>query len=167
MSDIFQEVDEEVRRDKAVEFWTKHQNLIFAVAVVIVLATGGYRYYEYRRLQASEAAGAAFQQALELDRDGKAEEARAALAKVAADAPGGYQALARFAQAALTAKTDPKAGALAYDASPTMHRSIRCSGTPQGCARRSRVSTRARPTPPNPSSRRWRRRPACFATPRG
>ena len=89
MSDIFQEVDEEVRRDKAVEFWTKNQNLIFAAAVVIVLATGGYRYYEYRRLQASEAAGAAFQQALELDRDGKAEEARAALAKVAADAPGG------------------------------------------------------------------------------
>jgi len=114
MSDIFQEVDEEVRRDKAVEFWTKHQNLIFAVAVVIVLATAGYRYYEYRRLQASEAAGAAFQQALELDRDGKAEEARATLAKVAADAPGGYQALARFAQAALTAKTDPKAGAEAY-----------------------------------------------------
>src|SRR5271156_4042792 len=114
MSDIFQEVDEEVRRDKAVEFWTKNQNLIVAVAVVIVLATAGYRYYEYRRLQASEAAGAAFQQALELDRDGKAEEARAALAKVAADAPGGYQALARFAQAALTAKTDPKAGAEAY-----------------------------------------------------
>ncbi len=64
MSDIFQEVDEEVRRDKAVEFCTKNQNLIFAAAVVIVLATGGYRYYEYRRLQASEAAGAAFQQAL-------------------------------------------------------------------------------------------------------
>jgi hypothetical protein len=27
MSDIFQEVDEEVRRDKALEFWKKHQNL--------------------------------------------------------------------------------------------------------------------------------------------
>jgi hypothetical protein len=116
MSDIFQEVDEEVRRDKAVEFWTKHQNLIFAVAVLIVLATAGYRFYEYRRLQASEAAGAAFQQALDLDRDGKAAEARAALAKVAGDAPGGYEVLARFAGAALTAKSDPKAGAAAYSA---------------------------------------------------
>ena len=96
MSDIFQEVDEEVRRDKAVEFWTKHQNLIFAVGVLIVLATAGYRFYEYRRLQASEAAGAAFQQALDLERDGKAAEARAALAKVAGDAPGGYEALARL-----------------------------------------------------------------------
>ena len=116
MSDIFHEVDEEVRRDKAVEFWTKHQNLIFALAVLIVLATAGYRFYEYRSLQAAEAAGAAFQQALDLDRDGKAADARAALAKVVADAPGGYRALARFADAALTAKSDPKAGAAAYDA---------------------------------------------------
>ena len=28
MSDIFQEVDEEVRRDKAAEFWTKYQNFM-------------------------------------------------------------------------------------------------------------------------------------------
>ena len=115
MSDIFQEVDEEVRRDKAVEFWTKHQNRIFAVAVLIVLATAGYRFYEYRRLQASEAAGAAFQQALDLDREGKTAEAQAALAKVAGEAPGGYRALARFAEAALIAKSDPKAGATAFD----------------------------------------------------
>jgi hypothetical protein len=114
MSDIFQEVDEEVRRDKAVEFWTKHQNLIIAAGVLIVLATAGYRFYDYRRLQASEAAGAAFQQAVDLDRDGKAVDAQAALAKVAGDAPAGYEALARFAEAALTTKTDPKAGAVAY-----------------------------------------------------
>ena len=30
MSDIFQEVDEEVRRDKAAEFWKKYQNQILA-----------------------------------------------------------------------------------------------------------------------------------------
>ncbi len=30
MSDIFQEVDEEVRRDKALEFWTKYQNYLLA-----------------------------------------------------------------------------------------------------------------------------------------
>jgi hypothetical protein len=32
MSDIFQEVDEEVRRDKAAEFWKKYQNQILAAA---------------------------------------------------------------------------------------------------------------------------------------
>ena len=32
MSDIFQEVDEEVRRDKAAEFWKKYQNQILGQA---------------------------------------------------------------------------------------------------------------------------------------
>ena len=44
MSDIFQEVDEEVRRDKAVEFWTKYQNSFSPLALLIVLATAGYRF---------------------------------------------------------------------------------------------------------------------------
>ena len=34
MSDIFHEVDEEVRRDKAAEFLKKYQNLIIGAAVV-------------------------------------------------------------------------------------------------------------------------------------
>ena len=42
MSDIFQEVDEEVRRDKATEFWKKYQNQILAAAVLIVLASAGF-----------------------------------------------------------------------------------------------------------------------------
>ena len=116
MSDIFQEVDEEVRRDKAVEFWTKHQNSLLAVAVVIVLATGGYRFWQYRQAQATHAAGAAFQNALRLDADGKSDEARAELSRLQKDAPAGYANLSRFVEAGLTAKKDPKAGAAAYDA---------------------------------------------------
>ena len=116
MSDIFQEVDEEVRRDKAAEFWKKYQNLIIGAAVLIVLATAGYRLYENRRLAAEQAAGAAFQQALALDRDGKDAEAEAALAKLAADAPRGYQTLARLFEAAIKAKADPKGALPAYDA---------------------------------------------------
>ncbi len=116
MSDIFQEVDEEVRRDKAAEFWKKHQNLIIGAAALIVLATAGFRFYENRRLEAEQAAGAAFQQALALDRDGKGAEADAAMAKLAADAPRGYQTLARLAEAAIKAKTDPKGALAAYDA---------------------------------------------------
>jgi hypothetical protein len=116
MSDIFHEVDEEVRRDKAVEFWTKYQNHLFALAALIILATAGYRFYEYRRLQADQAAGAAFQDALKLDHDGKTADAEAALAKLLPQAPSGYRMLARFIEAGLKAKSDPKAGAAAYDA---------------------------------------------------
>jgi len=116
MSDIFQEVDEEVRRDKAAEFWKKYQNFIFVAAALIVLATAGYRYYDYRQTQARQAAGEAFQQALKFDQEGKTAEAQAALAKLGADAPAGYRMLARFVTAVETEKSDPKAGAAAFDA---------------------------------------------------
>ncbi len=42
MSDIFQEVDEDVRRDKAAEFWKKYQNVILAAAALVVLAAGWF-----------------------------------------------------------------------------------------------------------------------------
>jgi hypothetical protein len=116
MSDIFQEVDEEVRRDKAVEFWTKYQNYVLALALVIIVATGGYRYWQYHELQAAQAAGAAFQEALRLDADGKPDEAQSALAALQKQAPRGYVNLSRFVDAALTLKKDPKAGIAAYDA---------------------------------------------------
>jgi hypothetical protein len=116
MSDIFREVDEDVRRDKAAEFWKKNQNYIIAAVAFIVLATAGWRFYDYRRLQAAQAAGAQFEQALELDRTGKATEAAAALAKIAAEGPNGYRLIARLSEAALQAKTDPAGAIAAYDA---------------------------------------------------
>ena len=116
MSDIFQEVDEEVRRDKALEFWKKHQNLVIAAVALIVLATAGYRFYENRKIAAEQAAGAAFQQALALDRDGKGADAQTALAALAADAPHGYQTLARLAGAASRARPIPKGALAVYDA---------------------------------------------------
>ena len=90
MSDIFQEVDEDVRRDKAVEFWTLHQNKILAVFVLIVLAVAGFRFYQYEREQKAEATGAAYESALALDAAGKPADAAAAFAALAADAPAGY-----------------------------------------------------------------------------
>jgi hypothetical protein len=115
MSDIFQEVDEEVRRDKALEFWKKYQNLIIAGAALIVLAAAGYRFYENRKLSAEQAAGAAFQQALALDNDNKGADAQTALAAVAASGPSGYRTLARLAGAAVMSKSDPKGAIAIYD----------------------------------------------------
>ena len=40
MADIFREVDEEVRRDRALEFWKKNQTLFIVLAVVVVAAAG-------------------------------------------------------------------------------------------------------------------------------
>ena len=161
MSDIFQEVDEEVRREKAAQFWKKYQNLIFAGVALIVLATAGYRFYENRKLAAEQAAGAAYEQALAIERAGKDVDAEAAFARLAADAPGGYQTLARLASAGVRAKSDRDGALKAYDAlAADSRRSARCSATPRACAPRCCASTPARRTPPSRPWRRWRgRRP--------
>ena len=116
MSDIFHEVDEEVRRDKAAEFWKKYQNLILAGAALIVLASAGFRYWQYERERALQAAGDQFQQALAALEGGKLDEAKAGFDKIAAEGPSGYRALAQMAAAGAKAQSDPPGAASAFDA---------------------------------------------------
>ena len=116
MSDIFHEVDEEVRRDKAAEFWKKYQNLILVGAAFIVLASAGFRYWQYERERAQQAAGDQFQQALAALEGGKLDEAKAGFDKIAAEGPSGYRALAQMAAAGARAQSDPQGAAAAFDA---------------------------------------------------
>jgi hypothetical protein len=115
MSDIFQEVDDEVRRDKAAEFWAKHQNWIYAGVAVIVIAAAGYRFYDYRRVQASQAAGAEYQRALDAVQGGKGADAIAILDGLSAQGPSGFRGLARLAAAGIMAKTDAAGAIGVYD----------------------------------------------------
>ncbi|HEY8163795.1 MAG TPA: tetratricopeptide repeat protein [Methylocystis sp.] len=96
MSDIFHEVDEDVRRDKAAEFWRKYQTPIFVGAFLIVAATGAWSYYQDKRLKAAEEANARYVAAVALADEGKNAEAAAAFDAIAKDAPKGYAALARI-----------------------------------------------------------------------
>ncbi len=116
MTDIFQEVDEDVRRDKAAEFWKKHQNAILGAAVLIVLAAAGFRYWQYEREKATQAAGDRFQAAIAAFDAGKPEEAFGGFGKLAADGPGGYKVLAQMTEAGAKAATDPAAAISAYNA---------------------------------------------------
>lgn len=96
MSDIFQEVDEDVRRDRAAEFWRRYQTPIFVAAFLIVAATGAWSYYQDKRLKSAEAANARFEAAVALANEGKNAEAAAAFDAIAKDGPKGYAALARI-----------------------------------------------------------------------
>lgn len=104
MSDVFREVDEEIRRDKATEFWKKHGTKLVAAALVIVAAVAGWRYYEHRTFQQSAAAGAGFEQAIADAAAGKG-DALAALGALAEQKTGTYPALARFRLATELART--------------------------------------------------------------
>jgi len=110
MADIFHEVDEDVRREKAAEFWRRYHTPIVILAVLIVAATGAWSYYQTNRQKAAESANARFEAAVALANDGKAQEAAAAFDALAKDGPKGYAALARIRAAELRAD---KAQALA------------------------------------------------------
>ena len=115
MSDIFREVDEEVRREKLNQLWERHSNLIVAAALLIVLAVGGWRGYDWWEDRKAAESGAAFEAAVALAESGKQTEAQAAFSTLAQQGSSGYRILARFREAAELAKTDPAAAVKAYD----------------------------------------------------
>jgi hypothetical protein len=115
VSDIFQEVDEEVRREKLKQLWDRHGNLIVAFALLIVLAVGGWRGYDWWENRKAAESGAAFEAAVALAESGKPAEAQAAFSKLAQEGSSGYRILARFREAAELAKTDPAAAVKIYE----------------------------------------------------
>lgn len=109
MADIFQEVDEDLRRDKALAFWKKYQNHIIGFAIIAVAATAGFSGWKYWKQQRIEANGAAYLQALQtLQKDPKA--AAPQFENLAKDG-GGFAVLARFQQASQSLKDGDKAKA--------------------------------------------------------
>jgi hypothetical protein len=116
VSDIFREVDEDVRRERLQQLWERHSNLIVAGALLIVLAVGGWRGYEYWENQKSAESGAQFETAVALAEAGKQAEARAEFGKVAKEGTSGYRTLARFRDVAELAKLNPAAAVKEYDA---------------------------------------------------
>jgi hypothetical protein len=116
MADFFREVDEDVRRDQAIQLWKKYQNWIIGAALVIIAATAVWRVYEYFRLKNGEAAGTRYEAALQALDAGKSADALAGFNSLSSDGPHGYAILARLAAAAALAPKDPAAAIQAYDA---------------------------------------------------
>ncbi len=116
MSDIFQEVDEEVRRERLMQLWKRYGNFVIAAAILAVLGVGAWRGYQWWEAKKAAEAGAAFDSAVELVDTGKPAEAEAAFARLASQGPGAYRLLARIREAAILGQRDPKAAVAAYDA---------------------------------------------------
>ena len=116
MTDFIREVEEEYRRDKAIEFWKRYQNWIIAFAILIVAAAGGWRFYQSQQKAAAEAAGARFETAVQLAREGKPQDAEQAFLEIARTGPRGYAVLARFRAAAEIAKRNRAEAVTIYDA---------------------------------------------------
>jgi len=114
VSDIFHEVDEEVRREQFKKLWDRYGILLVIAAVLIVAGVGGWRGYQWWQAKQAVEASVAYDAASELVDQGKAAEAEAAFAKLATDGTPGYRILARLRAAA--AEKNPEAAVAAYDA---------------------------------------------------
>lgn len=116
MSDIFQEVEEDLRRDNLAKLWRRYGKYAIAVAVAVVIATAGFSAWREYRHRQSAAEGVRFADALDLVRAGKDKDAADAFAALAGTAGGGHATLARFEEAALRARSGDRDVALGlYD----------------------------------------------------
>jgi hypothetical protein len=116
--DIFDEVDEELRAERAQQLLKRYGGVIVAGAVLIVGAAAGWqgwRWYEARRDQAAAVAYLTATNLVDATAAGSSEASRAAaaaaLGKLAATAPDGYATLARLREAALKADAGDTQGA--------------------------------------------------------
>jgi hypothetical protein len=115
VTELFDEVDEDVRRDQLKRLWERYSIYIIAGALLIIASVGGWRGYQYLEAKKAAEAGAAFDAAVELSEQNKHAEAEAAFNTLAASAPRGYRMLARLRAAAEVASHDSKAAAKLYD----------------------------------------------------
>ena len=113
MGDIFQEVDEEVRRDRYSKFWKDYGGYIIAVAVAVVLGTTasvGWKEYTTQRQQEDSNRFAA---AAALAAEGKQLEAAEAFRMLVAEAQEGYALLSRFRSVDALKEAGDTSGAVA------------------------------------------------------
>lgn len=118
MSDdsFIREVEEELRSDRMKSIWDKYKYLIIGGAVLIVVLTAGYRFWQYYSQTQADASGDRFIEAVELSNNGDHSGAIAALEKLVEEGSGEYPALAQIRLAAEHAKNgEPEKGVEAFD----------------------------------------------------
>ncbi len=111
MSEIFREVDEALREDRAKVLWQRYGNIGIAVVAVVLLATGGWVYWQdYADKRDQEITGVLLS-ALE-DADSDPTSAIDALAALGEDQPDRQGVLARLHEAALRLEAGDSSGAV-------------------------------------------------------
>jgi hypothetical protein len=119
VTDIFDEVSEDLRADRARQLLQRYGYLLIVAAVLVVAAVGGWKWWQAKQRSEQEAIGSAY---LNASREAStpldaASPARAdaldAFSRMAANGPEGYRTLARLRAAALKISAGDLPGALA------------------------------------------------------
>ncbi|MCC3304839.1 tetratricopeptide repeat protein [Sneathiella sp. HT1-7] len=116
MADIFNEVDEDVRKDKSLALWKTYGNYVIALAVLIVAGTAAYVGWQNYTQSQSRTQGAEFEAAAALVTSEKLGEGAAAFAGLAESGNAGYRPLAALREAeAMIAAGEGEKALLVYE----------------------------------------------------
>ncbi|WP_374653147.1 tetratricopeptide repeat protein [Dongia sp.] len=110
MADIFEEVDEDLRRDTAAALWAKYQNLVYGAVALIVIGTAAATGWQIYDRNAREKAGLDYLSALQ--RTTQDPKAAPELLGQLIHAGGPFASLARFDLVHAALKAGDKAKAL-------------------------------------------------------
>ena len=105
MADIFDEIDEDLKRDRTQALWTKYGKYVIAAAAAVVLGVGASQGFSAWTRSQAEAAANLYQQSVTAD------DAVAALEQNIGQLTDGYALLGRFQIAAGMAAAGDAAGA--------------------------------------------------------
>ncbi|HYH21431.1 MAG TPA: tetratricopeptide repeat protein [Azospirillum sp.] len=116
MSDIFQEVDEDLRRDRMERVFKRYGGVFVAIAVLLVAGTAGFNLWRNWQQSQREAATAALVTAVGQAQTAPEKGVEALAAFAAQTSQPDLKAIARFDAAAVKAGTGDKVAAVAiYD----------------------------------------------------
>lgn len=99
MSDIFREVEEEVRREELAKLWKKYGDYIIALMALLILGVAGFQVWRHYDKSARERASAEYTAAEALLLSGHPDQAATAYASLAKSAPSGYALISRMENA--------------------------------------------------------------------
>ena len=106
MGDIFNEVNEDVRREQLIGLWRRYGMYLLATLTAIIIGTAAHGVWTHFKNQRMMANGGLFSAAVELSQLGQYEVAAQKFSDLASDSGSGYSQLAKLQKAATFLKTE-------------------------------------------------------------
>ena len=110
---LFEEIDDELRQDKASKLWQAYGKYIVTLCIAILLSVGFYQAWTHHDQLARQGSGESFAAAITLAAADKTEASFNAFANIINNGTEGYKVLARFSQARLMVQQKDTSGAVA------------------------------------------------------
>jgi hypothetical protein len=99
VSDIFREVEEEVRQEQLQKWWKKYGDYVIAGVSAVVIVVAGWKLWQHYEQQQRLKASSQYESAAAMSAAGQNDLAAQAFAQVAKKAPSGYAIVAEMSRA--------------------------------------------------------------------